>query len=540
MHFADVFEHIADELGSAEALVCGDHRISWQELDERAARLAAALGKAGLGPDSKVALYMYNCNEYVEAYYATLKLRGVGINVNYRYTDNELLYLLDNSDAEALIFHGSLADRVEKIHRQAPKLKLLIEVDDGGKQLVGAVDYEKIIQSTPPAPRVPRSSDDIVMNFTGGTTGMPKGVMYRIGDMSAGCALLAPLLFGINDDISSPVDAASVAQKIRQSGLTPVSLPACPMMHTAGMMNGVLSQMFLGSKVVSLTGRSFDAREFCETVEREKVSFTVIVGDPFCVPILEVLEAARDANKPYDLSSLKIIMSSGVAWSRENKARLLEFGDFQLIDAMGATEGFMGMQINNRASPPGQAGKFIKMAEARVFDENDQEIEPGSGRIGHIAAGGASVPIGYYKDPEKSAKTFRTINGKRYAFIGDQGTIEADGSLTVHGRGSGCINTAGEKVFPEEVEDVLKSHEAIKDCIVTGIPDPKYGQTVAAVVETSLSRAELESVVKALCMERLAGYKRPRTLVIQKRIQRAPNGKPDLPWARSLLEPTGN
>jgi fatty-acyl-CoA synthase len=273
-------------------------------------------------------------------------------------------------------------------------------------------------------------------------------------------------------------------------------------------------------------------------VAREQVSFTVIVGDPFCIPILEELEAARDANQAYDLSSLKTIMSSGVAWSSESKSRLLAFGDFQLIDAMGATEGFMGMQIHNRSSPPGQAGQFIKMAETRVFDDNDQEIEPGSGVSGHIAAGGDSVPIGYYKDAEKSAKTFRTIGGKRYAFIGDQGTIEADGSLTVHGRGSGCINTAGEKVFPEEVESLLKSHDAINDCIVIGLPDPKYGQTVAAVIATRLSAEALESLVRDLCEEKLAGYKRPRTLAIQEKIRRAPNGKPDLPWAKSVLEST--
>jgi 3-oxocholest-4-en-26-oate---CoA ligase len=483
-----------------------------------------------------VGFYLYNGNEYIEAYYATLKTRGVAVNINYRYVEHELKYLLEYSDAEVLIFHSSLSDKVASVTRDMEQIKLLIEVDDGGPHYDKAIAYEDLIATHEPAERISRSDDDAFMNFTGGTTGLPKGVVYRIGDVANFITTTLPSFFGLNDAIDNIDSLKAFVLKMAAADPAPGSLPACPLMHTAGLMNGVLPQILCGAKIVTLPSRSFSAKEMLEAIEREKISFTVIVGDAFCIPILKALDEAKAQGKTYDLSSLKICMSSSVVWTPDAKKRLLEYGDFQLIDAMGATEGGMGMSITNRQSPPGPTGKFSKMPATKVFTEDGREVLPGSGEEGFIAAGGLFVPIAYYKDPEKSAKTFRVIDGQRYAFIGDMGTIEADGTLTVLGRGSGCINTAGEKVFPEEVETILRTHPDIDDCLVVGIPDERFGQCVAAVIATNKTTEAFSEAVIAFCKEQLASYKCPRVVSLQATIQRGANGKADYPWARSLLE----
>jgi len=536
MHFADVFEAIADTIPDSEALVCGSTRRTWREFDDRAARLSQAFFDAGLQPNSKVGFYLYNGNEYTEAYFATIKSRGVAVNINYRYVEKELQYLLEYSDTEVLIYHSSLSERVAAVVEHMDQIKLLIEVDDGGNHYEKALRYEDVIASRNPAQRIERAQDDLFMNFTGGTTGMPKGVVYHIGEITDFYLDNLPAFFGFEAKLDNKAAIAQFVTMLSKANPTPSALPACPLMHTAGLMNGMLNQLLCGAKIVTLQSRSFDAVEMLETIEREKISFTVIVGDAFCIPILKALDEAKAAGKDYDLSSLKVVISSGVAWSPESKRRLLEYVDAQLMDGLGATEGSMGMSVTNRNTPPGASGKFDKAPTTKVFTEDDREVEPGSGEIGYIAAGGAFVPVEYYKDPEKSAKTFRVINGKRYAFIGDMGTIEADGSLTVAGRGSGCINTAGEKVFPEEVESVLKQHADIEDCIVVGIPHERFGQGVAAVVATRENSNLDHDAILAYSKESLAGYKCPRVISVQKTIKRGPNGKPDLPWAKALLE----
>ena len=535
MHFADLFEAIADTIGDREALVCGNNRRTWHEFDDRAARLASAFQASGLKPGAKVGFYLYNCNEYIEAYFATLKVRGAAVNINYRYIDKELRYLLEYSDAEAIVYHSSLGERVREVTRGMDQIKLLVEVDDGGEPNPEAKPYEPLISRHEPAPRISRSDDDLFMNFTGGTTGMPKGVVYNIGDVANFYMQGLPGFFGINKTLNTVDELLDFVKMLVANDPPPASLPACPLMHTAGLMNGVLIQLLCGAKIVTLEGRSFSADEMLETVQRERITFTVIVGDAFCQPILAALDKAASAGQPYDLSSLKIIMSSGVAWSTAAKQRLLEYADLQLIDAMGATEGGMGLSITNRRTPPGETGKFNKMPSTKVFTEDGREVLPGSGEVGYIAAGGAFVPVAYYKDPEKSAKTFRVIDGKRYAFIGDMGTIEADGTLKVMGRGSGCINTAGEKVFPEEVETVLNSHASIDDCVVLGIPHERFGQCVAAIVAVASEEDGLEDAIIRYCKDNLAGYKCPKVLNIQSVIERGPNGKVDYKWARRIL-----
>lgn len=536
MHFADLFEGIADAIADREALVCGNNRRTWREFDDRAARMAQALTSAGLKPGSKVGFYLYNGNEYIETYFATLKMRAAAVNINYRYVENELRYLLEYSDTEALIFHSSLSEKVNAVVLDMPQIKLLIEVDDGGPHSDMATPYEQLIAANEPMPRIARAADDLFMNFTGGTTGLPKGVVYHIGEVTDFYVQNLPAFFGMNIKLDSLEALVGMVKMLTGSPTPPVSLPACPLMHTAGLMNALLTQLLCGAKIVTLQSRSFNAEEMLETIERERVTFTVIVGDAFCLPILKALDSAKANGRHYDLSSLRVVMSSGVVWSPDAKLRLLEYADLQLIDALGATEGGMGLSITNRSTPPGATGKFGKMPSTKVFTEDGREVVPGSGEVGYIAAGGGFVPVAYYKDPEKSAKTFRIIDGKRYSFIGDMGTIEADGTLRVMGRDSGCINTAGEKVYAEEVETVLRSHPKVNDCLVLGVPHERFGQAVAAVIATDNPGEDITESIQAFSKQHLAGYKCPRTISLQSAIERGPNGKADYKWARKLLE----
>ena len=532
MHFATVWESIADAVGDQTALVHGATRRTWREFDERAARLAGAFTAAGLGPDSKIGMYLYNGNEYLEAQYAGFKLRGVPVNVNYRYLDDELVYLLDNADAEALVFHSSLGDRVERIRARLPGLRLFVEVDDGGPHLDGAERYEDLLAAHPPAERIERFEDDLYMLYTGGTTGMPKGVMYAIGGMTASFMASSYPTFGLK----APTDAADVAPLVAavvERGHAPISIPTCPMMHGTGMWIGSMMPLLGGGTVVSLTDHHLDGHEVLRLVEDERVSMLVIVGDAMCKPIVRAVDEAIERGEPYDTSSLRVITSSGVMWTAEVKQAVLErVPQLMLIDAIGSTEGSMGIQVTGKGAPV-QTASFTKNEETKVFTPDDREVQPGSGETGMVAAGG-SVPLGYFKDEEKSARTFRVIDGVRYSFPGDWATIEADGTLTLLGRGSQCINTAGEKVFPEEVEEAVKRTEGVNDCLVVGLPDDTYGEAVTAVVATvdgrSLSEAEVVASVKA----QLAGYKAPRRVVFVAAVPRAPNGKADYRTAKAL------
>ena len=532
MHFATVWESIADAVGDQTALVHGATRRTWREFDERAARLAGAFTAAGLGPDSKIGMYLYNGNEYLEAQYAGFKLRGVPVNVNYRYLDDELVYLLDNADAEALVFHSSLGDRVERIRARLPGLRLFVEVDDGGPHLDGAERYEDLLAAHAPAERIERFEDDLYMLYTGGTTGMPKGVMYAIGGMTASFMASSYPTFGLK----APTDAADVAPLVAavvERGHAPISIPTCPMMHGTGMWIGSMMPLLGGGTVVSLTDHHLDGHEVLRLVEDERVSMLVIVGDAMCKPIVRAVDEAIERSEPYDTSSLRVITSSGVMWTAEVKQAVLErMPQLMLIDAIGSTEGSMGIQVTGKGAPV-QTASFTKNEETKVFTPDDREVQPGSGETGMVAAGG-SVPLGYFKDEEKSARTFRVIDGVRYSFPGDWATIEADGTLTLLGRGSQCINTAGEKVFPEEVEEAVKRTEGVNDCLVVGLPDDTYGEAVTAVVATvdgrSLSEAEVVASVKA----QLAGYKAPRRVVFVAAVPRAPNGKADYRTAKAL------
>ena len=531
MHYADIIEGYADHAPDAVALVHGETRRTWADFEERAARLAAAFTAAGLRPGSKVGLLLYNGPEYYEGFLAALKARMVPINVNYRYVDDELVYLLDDSDAEALVFHASLGETVGRVADRVPHLRLLVEVEDAPPVVARAQRYEELLSRTAPAPRIARRRDDELVMYTGGTTGMPKGVVFDIGDWTAGLLELVPFVLGIPPlpDAADELVAHGAARIA--SGKAPVVMPCSPLMHTAGLGNSAAIQV-VGGRAVTLPGRSLDPEEIWSTVENESVSVMIIVGDAFARPLLDALEQEPSR---WDLSSLRVILSSGVMWSAPVKQGLLRHLDATLFDGIGATEGAMGLQVTRRDTPVGQTGQFIALADTKLFGEDGREITPGAQEPGLIAAGGTLIPKRYHKDPEKSARTFREIGGKRYAFGGDWGKLKADGTLVLLGRGSGCINSAGEKVYTEEVEEAIKTHPAITDALVVGIPDERFGQRVTAVIATRTADEDVVADLTKYLKGYLAGYKVPRLIVRVDAVQRAANGKPDYTWARKVV-----
>jgi len=536
MHFATVWESIADVVPDAPATTNGDRTLSWSEYDDQAARLAAAYTAAGLGPDSKIALYLYNGNEYLVAQYAAFKMRGVPVNVNYRYLDEELRYLLDNSDAEAIVFHTSLGDRVARVVDRLPDLELLVAVDDGppanGEHVAAAVPYDDLIAANDPMPRITRAEDDVYMLYTGGTTGMPKGVMYTMGDISGGLAVIGFAGLGLPAPESAD-DIARIVTGLHERGETTVSITGAPLMHGTGQWLGACIHLFAGGHVITLTSRSLDADEMLAAMQQHGVTHNTIVGDSFSKPIIAGLDAAIERGEPYDTSALKMMVSSGVMWTTEVKEALLDrMPQIVLLDAIGSSEGSMGNQVTMRGVKT-ETAKFAMNPTTKVFKEDDTEVVPGSDEIGMVAAGGMT-PIGYYKDPDKSARTFRTIDGVRYSFPGDFAKIAADGTLVLLGRGSQVINSGGEKIFPEEVEEAVKRVDGVVDCLVVGIDDDKFGQAVTAVASLADGAEVTEADVIASVKSELAHFKAPKRVVFVPEVPRAPNGKADYRTARDL------
>jgi 3-oxocholest-4-en-26-oate---CoA ligase len=532
-HFASIWEAIADAVPDAPALACGEVRRSWREFEDRGARVASALERAGVGRDAKVGLYASNCNEYLEAQFGIFKASACPINVNYRYSEAELVYLLDNAEAEAVFFDARFAPRVAAIRDKLPRVKLLVAIDDGSDgALEEALGFEALIAANAPLPRRAQSEDDIYMLYTGGTTGMPKGVMMRQGAFSQG--VTTALAAGLRG-LASPEtveDLVALVHQLHAADDAPVSLPACPLMHGTGAWGGAFGPHALGGLVVTIRGEHFDPDSLWGVVEREKVSDLVIVGDAFAKPMLAALRAAADAGRQPDLTGLKRIISSGVMFSREVKSGLLDLADVTIIDVMGSTEGGMGSSVVSRTNPPGETARFMPNPGVKVFDALDREVKPGSDEVGMVASAGAAQ-LGYYKDEAKTAATFRTIDGVRYSFPGDFAKLAADGSLILLGRGSVCINTGGEKVFPEEVEEALKAHPDVYDCLVVGVPDPRFGERVTAVLSLRDGCALDEPGLLEFARSRVAGYKLPRRLMVVGHVQRAPNGKADYKWAKS-------
>jgi len=535
-HFATLWEAIADEIADVDAVVQGDRRFTWAEYENRASRIAAALTAAGLGPDDKVGLYLHNSPEYLETHFAAFKQRMVPINVNFRYLGRELEYLLDNADCRALFYHSSLADRVAEVIDRLPNLVLVVEVDDDERtaEVPGAVRHEDLVAAHAPAPRIERSDDDVYMLYTGGTTGMPKGVMYMMGDISAAFALNGFNALAMPMPPTVTEMAAAVGEKRRAEGAW-VSAPCCPLMHGTGMWIGAMMPHCTGGTVALLPSKKFDADELLDLVEQERVAQVVIVGDAFARPIAEALDAAERSGRARDTSSLQRMTSSGVMWTAEIKQRLLDhIPGIMLVDAMGSTEGAMATSVSTRDAKAPTA-KFMMNPTTKVFDDDDVEVLPGDGRTGKVANGGLT-PFGYFKDPEKSARTFRVIGGVRYSFPGDLATFDENGQLVLLGRGSQVINTAGEKVFPEEVEEAVKRVAGVADCLVVGLPDDKWGQIVVAVASLDGSASPSEADVIASVKNELSGYKAPKRVVFCTEVPRAPNGKADYPGAKAIAD----
>jgi len=533
-HFANVWEAVADLVPEAPALACGEARRTWREYDDRASRIASALKAAGIKKGAKAAIYATNCNEYLEAQFGTFKASCCPINVNYRYTEAELIYLFENSDSEAVFFETRFGPRLRAIRDRLPKLKLFVDIPDGTAGCIDdAVDYETLIRSHAPAPRETRSEDDLYMLYTGGTTGMPKGVLLRHGDFSRGFAERS----AAGRQLPPPVllnDWLRLVAQIHAEGTVPTAIPACPLMHGAGCWMGAFSPHLMGGCAVTIRGDHFDPDELWRVAARERATELVIVGDAFAKPLLASLHRARDAGRMPDLSALQKILSTGVMFSHETKRTLLELLDVEIFDGMGSTEGgSLGTSIISRATPVADTGRFVTSPGVKVFNALDREVTPGSDEAGIIGNGGVWA-IGYYKDEAKTAATFRVIDGVRYAFPGDFAKVAADGSLILLGRGSACINTGGEKVFPEEVEEAFKAHPGVADCLVVGVPDERFGERVTAVVSLQNGLAIDERTLLDYGRARVAGYKLPKRIVLVDKVERAANGKADYKWAKAV------
>ena len=532
LNLARIHEAIAEVIPERECLVFRDRRFSWAETTDRTRRLAAVLRQHGLGchvprgelsgwesGQDHVALYLYNGNEYLEGMLGAFKARCAPFNVNYRYVEEELLYLFDNSDARAVIFHAALAPTLEKMRDRLSGVKLWLQVPDESNNplLPGALDYETALAEAVPEEPGELSPDDLYILYTGGTTGMPKGVLWRQEDV-----FLAALSMG-----GTPKTLADIQERARHKE-GPRVLAAPPFMHGAAHWMAFNMWHVAGTVVVQSQPRSLDPDDIWSTVERERISAMTIVGDAFAVPLLDQLRA-----KEYDLSSLRQIGSGGALLTAGRKAELLKrLPGIRILDALGSSEtGSQGNQMT-RAGDAAGTGSFEMAADNSVLSEDlGRVLEPGSGEVGWLAKRGR-VPLGYYKDPEKSARTFPEVDGVRYSIPGDRVVLEADGSLTLLGRDSVTINSGGEKIFAEEVEQALKHHPAVYDVVVVGTPNERWGQQVTALVQLRPGQRPSEAELNEAAAESITRYKLPKVFVFVDAVTRAPSGKADYRWAK--------
>ena len=527
-NFGDILDAIEPVLPvEAPAFIHGARTIGWGEASAISNNLARALIAGGAEAGDKLAIYMRNRPEYMLSLAAAFKARMTHVNVNYRYTPEEVWYIFDNADAQTVVFASEFRTAVEAIQPRLPGVKRWIEVTPDGKTASFAKDFNALASVGNGGPLdIKRSGEDQFFIYTGGTTGMPKGVIWTHDDLReitlAAARKLGPV----------PETLAALVALTKVMGPGPRTLPAPPLMHGTGLLTA-MGAMLAGGCVITLEGETFDAEELLRAVDAHKPASMAIVGDSFAKPLLNALEANPGK---YDVSSLVGIVSSGVMWSVEVKRGLLQhLPACVLNDAFSSSEA-LGMGVSVMATGAEvQTAKFVLGDRCQVFDENDQPVAPGSGIAGMVAIGPPN-PVGYYKDEAKSARTFRVINGVRWSIPGDWCVVETDGTLTLLGRGSACINTAGEKVFPEEVEEALKTHPSVEDALVVGMPDEKWGQAVTGVVVLSQGHGLDELALRAHVRKMLAGYKTPKTVVVADRSIRAANGKADYPAAKAVVE----
>jgi 3-oxocholest-4-en-26-oate---CoA ligase len=514
-NLADLFELAVDEWPDREYLCDERSRRTFAEMDARANRLAHHLAAEGVRPGQHVGIYALNCVEWVETLWAVFKLRAVWVNINYRYVEDELAYLFDNADLTHLVVQPEFAERATAV---APSLPHLV-IGDEYESALAAQSSERDFGW--------RSNDDHYLLFTGGTTGMPKGVIWRHEDVVM--ALGGGIDIRTGEKVERPEDFVAKGR----AGFALTSHPIPPLMHGASQWS-VMGQSFIGNKGVLRA--KFDADEVWRTIEQERVNLLMITGDAMARPMLDALDAAEAAGTAADTSSLFAISSSAVLFSQTCKDRFLErFPNLVITDAIGSSEsGANGITLVTKGDLM-KGGPTVSAArDAVVLDDDLRPVEPGSGTIGRLARTG-NIPIGYHKDPEKTAATFVVgPDGTRYVIPGDFALLEADGTITMLGRGSVSINSGGEKIFPEEVENALKSHPDVFDAVVVGVPDDRWGEHVTAVVQPCAGTTPTLESIQAHCRQHLAGYKVPRQLTLVDVLVRSPAGKSDYRWARRV------
>jgi 3-oxocholest-4-en-26-oate---CoA ligase len=535
LNIADLAEHAIDAVPDRVALISGDEQLTYAQLEEKANRLAHYLIDQGVKKDDKVGLYCRNRIEIVIAMLGIVKAGAILVNVNFRYVEGELKYLFENSDMVALVHERRYADRVANVLPETPNVKTILVVNDDSAgsdeifQRYGGVEfYSALEQGSPDRDFGERSADDIYLLYTGGTTGFPKGVMWRHEDIYR--VLFGGTDFTTGEELKDEYDLAKQAA----ANAPMIRYPIPPMIHGA-TQSATWMAMFAGQTVV-LTPE-FNADQVWQTCARHKVNLLFFTGDAMARPLLDALTKLHDAGDEPDLSSLFLLASTAALFSPSIKEKLLELLRNRVItDSIGSSEtGFGGTSIVAKGEEH-TGGPRVKLdSSTAVLDENGNEVQPGSGVVGLIARKG-HIPVGYYKDEKKSAETFKTFNGIRYSIPGDFARVEEDGTVTMLGRGSQSINTGGEKVYPEEVEGALKGHPDVFDALVVGVPDERFGQCVAAVVHrrpgAHPTLAELDTFVR----NEIAGYKVPHKIWWVDEIQRTPAGKPDYRWAKDTTE----
>jgi acyl-CoA synthetase (AMP-forming)/AMP-acid ligase II len=531
-NLADMLESVVDAVPDREALYAEGRRLSFREFDERANQLAHHFAANGIGLGDHVGCHMMNGTEYLETMYALFKVRAVPVNVNFRYVEEELRYLYSDADLVGVVFDTEFADKVAHVLPKVGTVKQLLAVGpaDGVALPEGTELYEQALAAQPTHRTgfPPRSGDDLFIIYTGGTTGMPKGVMWRQEDLFfAGMGGGYPA----GEPLAQPQDAGPRA--LANNPL--VSFPAPPLMHGAAELGSFIN--LLGGGKVCLI-RRYTGDGALRLVEQERVNTLTIVGDAMAVPLLEALGSGS-----YDTSSLLALASAGALLSQPIRDRInAHLPAVYINDSFGSTEtGYNG------SAPPGSKAsdglRFAVNARTTVFDDDFKAVVPGSGTVGRVAQRG-HIPLGYYGDPDKTAKTFVVIEGERWVLPGDMATVDEDGTMCFLGRGSICINSGGEKIYPEEVEGALKSHPALIDAVVAGIPDDRWGQKVAAVLQVRDGHAvPTQTDIEAHLATRVARYKVPKFVHTVELMQRSPSGKPDYGWAIALLteaESTGS
>jgi 3-oxocholest-4-en-26-oate---CoA ligase len=521
LNFADLFEHAADAFADRVAVACGDNQVTYRELDERANRLAHHLAGAGVRPGDHVGLYARNSIPAIETLLASCKIRAGVANINYRYTENELRYMFSDSDPVALVHDREFAPRVAAAAAAAPRLRATVVIDDGGEPGPAegsGTDYEAALAAASPERDFPaRSNDDVYLLYTGGTTGYPKGVMWRHED------IWRTLCGGI--DFVTGLPLADEWEQSRRGLESPglVRLCVAPLIHGQAQVASLMG-LFAGDTTVLMA--RFDPHEIWRAVERRKINLMAIVGDAMARPLIE---AYREGG--YDASSLVAFSSTAALFSPAVKdACARELPNVVITEAIGSSEtGFTGLTFVTAGAQQRGGPTVTPGPDVIVIDDDGRPAGPG--QVGRLARGG-HVPLGYYNDPVKTAALFAEVDGKRYAVPGDMARVEADGTVTLLGRGNTCVNTGGEKVFPEEVEGALKSHPDVFDALVIGVPDPRLGQRVAALVQpregAAVDLAALEAHLRGL----IAGYKIPRSTWLVGAIGRTVSGKADYAWAR--------